>query len=158
MKLSVFRGFKLSNLGFPNSCSKLIFSKLKILQTQKLPFLIYFKRLTILFGTSNDQTCFTNFSQFVLLKTTTFHWTKLKKKDLFWTNIFFLFQLLNWEKTWKKLGKTRLVVWWIDVTNKPGIHLSFSRTNLNKLFSRVFLRRQILIVNYHVRKLVRKSQ
>ena len=28
----------------------------------------------------------------------------------------FLFQLLNWEVSWKKLVKTRFVVWWFNVT------------------------------------------
>ena len=40
---------------------------------------------------------------------------KLRKKNLFWTNKKFIifFNSSNWEK----LGKTKLFVWWIDVTN-----------------------------------------
>jgi hypothetical protein len=43
---------------------------------------------------------------------------KLEKK-LFWTNSLFSFSTAQVEKDLlKKLGKTRLVVWWFDVTNK----------------------------------------
>ena len=76
--------------------------------------------VNILFVTSNHQTTnfdFPNFfHEFFSVK-------QLKKKTNFWTNKKFVylsdFSTAKTEKSsWKKLGETRLVVWWFDVTNK----------------------------------------
>ena len=59
----------------------------------------------------------TNFSQLSSWKT--FHWSKTEKKTLLvQIKSLFSFSTEKTEKnSWKKIGKTRLVVWWFDVTN-----------------------------------------
>ena len=82
----------------------------------------------ILFVTSNHLTFFHEYFSVLAVEKRSFYrsiigffsvWTKEK--------MVFFFNCLNW----KKLGKTRLVVWWFDVTNKillrnPKVALSTS--------------------------------
>jgi c-di-AMP phosphodiesterase-like protein len=86
----------------------------------------------VMFVTSNHQT--TNFFHkfFSVLavekEKKLFYWSKKSFFSQFWTNkkIVFCFNCSNWEKFVKKLGKTRLVVWWFDVTNKKKDSPTFS--------------------------------
>ena len=76
------------------------------------------KQSYILFVTSNHQSCFPNFFppfflSFSNLKKTLFIGPK-QVFCQFWTNETYVsfFSHSNEKNSWKKLGKTRLVVWW----------------------------------------------
>ena len=108
----------------------------------------------------------TNFSQLEQLKKKT---NFLLVQNRFFLGLgqmksLFSFSSTQTEKnSWKKLGKTRFVVWWFDVTNKIenfdwfAINASSISIRMNALIeakkanSRVFLQRQIWFVNYYVK-------
>ena len=123
---------------------------------QVLPFLYdnrksnksAFNLCFILFVTSNHQTTnlvFPNYFQEFFSVWTVEKENKLfigpkLRKNLFWTNKkLSSFSTAKTEKnSWKKLGKTRLVVWWFDIMNKI-FGLIWVAKYVNRVLSKPFL-------------------
>ena len=90
----------------------------------------------------NNQFCFPQFfprnflSLTSLKRKQTFHWSKSQKKPVWTKKSLLSFSTDKTEKnSWKKLGKTRMVVWWFDVTNKILNYLSIFAVKVMVLFA-----------------------